>query len=116
MLKLDFHSLDFYSRFEWREIGSVREISSRRTVSKSFLVLRSRDEERLDAEAIPYRVLDRRPWLQESWLQASLRPDLYPLQSLSLVALEPSTRTLPVSRGERGCDRPDGFRYISDPR
>ena len=89
---------------------------SRRTVSKSFLVLRSRDEERLDAEAIPYRVLDRRPWLQESWLQASLRPDVYPLQSLSLVALEPSTRTLPVSRGERGCDRPDGFRYISDPR
>ena len=116
MLKLDFHSLDFYSRIEWREIGSVGDIRSCLTASKSFLVMRSRDEEKLDAQAIPYRVLDRRPWLQESWFQASLRPDVYPLQSLSLVALEPSDRTLPVSRRERGRDRPDGFRYISDPR
>jgi hypothetical protein len=38
-------------------------------------------------------VLDRRLWLEQNWILASLQPDVYPLQSLSLVALEPSSET-----------------------
>ncbi|HEY3173417.1 MAG TPA: glycosyltransferase family 39 protein [Thermoanaerobaculia bacterium] len=93
LLKLDFRSLALYTRFEWEEIGNVREISSRRPLSKSFLILRSADEEKLRALPVGYRVLDRRLWLEQNWILASLRPDTYPLQSLSLVALDPPGET-----------------------
>jgi len=92
LLKLDFRSLDLYSRFEWEEIANVREISNP-LLRKSFLILRSRDEEKLRALPVAFRVLDRRLWLEQNWILASLQPDVYPLQSLSLVALEPSSET-----------------------
>jgi len=92
LLKLDFRSLDLYTRFEWEEIGNVREISNP-PLRKSFLILRSRDEEKLRALPVAFRVLDRRLWLEQNWILASLRPDVYPLQSLSLVALEPFSET-----------------------
>jgi 4-amino-4-deoxy-L-arabinose transferase-like glycosyltransferase len=92
LLKLDFRSLDLYTRFEWEEISDVREISNL-PLRKSFLILRSRDEEKLRGLPVAFRVLDRRPWLEQNWILASLRPDVYPLQSLSLVALEPLSET-----------------------
>jgi 4-amino-4-deoxy-L-arabinose transferase-like glycosyltransferase len=63
LLKLDFRSLDLYTRFEWEEIGNVSEISHPR-LQKSFLILRSRDEDKLRALPLEYRVLDRRLWLE----------------------------------------------------
>jgi 4-amino-4-deoxy-L-arabinose transferase-like glycosyltransferase len=118
LLKLDFRSLAFYTRFEWEAIGDVREISDRRPKGKSFLVLRSRDEEKLRALPFGYRVLDRRPWLEQNWILASLHPDLYPLQSLSLVALEPSSETsgrppaADTARGRRSRLFPEAYDSI----
>jgi 4-amino-4-deoxy-L-arabinose transferase-like glycosyltransferase len=82
-------SLDYYAQKEWIDLQEPREIVGRIPSEGGYLVLRSRYEPLLSKLGIRAERVAGRPWLEDNWLSAGLRPDGIPLVDLLLVRLLP---------------------------
>jgi hypothetical protein len=83
------YSLDFYSRKDWVIVTDLSESFTRRLAhERGFLVLPTDKEADLAQLSYPWKVLDRAPILDKSWLAAALGRSGTAFRSLSLVRFE----------------------------
>jgi 4-amino-4-deoxy-L-arabinose transferase-like glycosyltransferase len=84
IVQLNFTSLSQYCDFEWRDVASAGSVSLGGRNRPALVILRSSEEASLARLPVPVDILDRRPWIESSWVRLGLEPRRPVLVELTL--------------------------------